>query len=168
MLDYLMSTGLAQFVSERAEMQQLLETIHMLSFSLVIGAIVVMDLRILGVSPRLPLDAYSRLVTRLAYVGFAGLIVSGAIMFLPRAEAIFFRTAFQVKMGLIVLSLLNLIWLQGAVRRLVAPGLGKVEAPGGVKAMAGLSILLWVVTIIVARFMYAIDQVIGAPRYPTL
>lgn len=164
MFDWLMTTELAYYIGSNAWTQQALETLHMTAFSAMIGAIAVLDLRLLGLGRRLPIDAYAPLVNWIAWIAMTVLVVSGLLMFMPRAESISARWAFQLKMGLLVLALANLAYIQTRVGRLAGTGGAFSPVPGGIKAMAAISLLLWVTIIIVARFMYAIDQMAGGVR----
>lgn len=162
MFQWLMTTDLAVFMSETAWAQQAMETVHMIAFSAMIGAIVIADARLLGRGRDLPVDAWWPLVNWIAWLSMLALIISGAIMFAPRAETIAMRTAFQLKMALLVLALLNLIWVQARTARLVSGGMRGVSV--SLQAMAVASMALWVAVIIVGRFMYAIDQMLDAAR----
>ena len=164
MLRWLMASDVALYIGANAWAQQALETVHMLAFSAMIGAIAVADLRLLGRGRSLPPDAWWPLVNWIAWAAMLALTVSGVLMFLPRAEPIALRTAFQIKMGLLVLALANLVYVQQRTRQLALVGGGGVQVPIALQAMAAASLLLWAATIITARFMYAIDQVLGTTR----
>jgi len=155
MLDWLGDTALARYVSDHAGAQQALETVHMTAFSLVIGAVVVLDLRLAGLSRRVPVSLLARPVFRVAWLGLAVLFVGGVITALPRAEAILTRHSFQLKMALLLLAVLNLLYLQRGVRR--HAGAWDLNAiPGSVRVLALVSILLWLSVVVVARFMYVV------------
>ena len=140
----------------------LCETFHFVGLSLLVGIVGCFDLRLLGVGKGLPVDALRRLLPWGVF-GFVlcavtgGLFVGGLGANLPGRNAFdVIRTDLwlQLKLLFIFLAGLNLLafHMTGAARAIDAVGSGD-DAPPLAKAMAGMSLLLWLGVIIFGRLI---------------
>jgi hypothetical protein len=87
----------------------LLESIHVVSITLVLGAILMLDLRLIGVAARS--NAITDMVRDLvpwALAAFIIAVITGLGLFITRASAHMNNPAFQLKLILIVLAGLNM------------------------------------------------------------
>jgi hypothetical protein len=109
--------------------------LHILGIALLVGAILPIDLRLLGLSRRGP-DA-AALATALVPVAAAGLAlaaVTGAMLFAVSAREYAANPAFLAKLGLVALGALNAL----AFRR---TGRGRRALAGAISLMAWLAAL---------------------------
>ena len=134
---------------------QTAEALHMLFFSIVIGCLVVFALRLLGLSPTIPVATFARHLIPAIWISLVVLAVTGAIMFAPRATRIPRDQLFQVKMALLAVALVSLVYLQARIRRR-ADVWDADGAPLHVKAIAALCLLVSPVIVVAARMMYAV------------
>ncbi len=130
----------------------LLEAAHVLSLGLVVGAVLFLDLRLMGVFARSESMTRAARVIPLIWIAFALALISGALMFAPAATRYLANTAFQVKLGLILLAGLNMLLLhQGAWRRLADWDEG---APPILARISGaISLLAWIAVVILGRLV---------------
>jgi len=116
--------------------------VHVLGVSLLVGAIMALDLRLLGVCRRsLPAAGAVDLLVPVAVVGAILAVPSGILLYLPDAVPLTGHLLMQVKAGLLVLGLANavafhLLWH----RRLVTWDDG---APPISRAQSVFSIAIW-------------------------
>lgn len=96
---------------------------HILSLAVFAGAIAVMDARMAGALRATAPGEVLRLARRFALLGFAGLIVSGAVLFTAEASHVALNPLFQIKAALIALGLLNVL----AFEIFLAPGVRKIK-----------------------------------------
>lgn len=167
MLEAIQSSPLSQLLtSERwlvtANSKQILETLHFAAFALQIGAVMVMSLRLLGSGRSVPVAALSRPVFWTAWLGFAAVLVTGALQFIPIAAEVFYRPSFRAKIAVLTAAIVALVWLQAQVRRGAIRWDAGEPVPGSVKLLAGISLVLWPTVIVVARLMYAFVQMASA------
>ena len=166
MLEAIQNSALSQLItSERwvvtANSKQILETLHFIAFALQIGAVVVMSLRLLGVGRSVSIGALRRPVFWTAWLGFAVVLVTGALQFAPIAAEVFYRPSFRAKIAVLTVALASLVWLQLAVLREAHAWDAGQAVPRSLKVLAGLSLALWPTVIVVARLMYAFVQMAG-------
>jgi uncharacterized membrane protein YcfT len=115
-----------------------LQIVHVLGFILLLAALVLISLRVLGLAlknqsiPDVAVDA-----TRLIWIGLALAVVSGTLMFVATPTLYFYKWAFELKMGLLVIAVI----LQTTVFRKVS----RSESPNPAFARTSvlLSLLAW-------------------------
>ena len=112
-----------------------LETIHIASFAAVFGSLMVLELRVFGAAPAVPLSPLARLAVPIALTSFAVAAIAGVLMLISSASEIVINRAFQIKLALIAIAGANAWWFH---RR------GSLVLHDGVaKAQSLLSIMLW-------------------------
>lgn len=140
------------FVATTLWAYPLLETLHSLGMALLVGALGLVNLRVIGYKAELPLLGTRELLP-IAWIGFVVNAVSGALLFTSDAVYFFDSWTFRIKMTLIVLGGLN-AWLLG--RRMFAPAraAGGDFAPStGAKLIAASSLVFWVGAIVAGRLL---------------
>jgi hypothetical protein len=128
--------------------------IHYLTMFWFIGSMAVVDLRVMGIAARK--RGLSELAAQLypwAWTGMALAIVSGFFMFATAAGDWAPDPVFHVKLVLIVLSIAFAILVQRG-----APKWGALpEIPASAKVIAAIALLLWIVTILSASEIPAME-----------
>lgn len=119
---------------------------HVLGLALLLGPILLVDLRVLGAFPALPMIPFVRAVRPFAIVGLLALGLSGAVLFAADAVALSQSGAFRLKLLLVGLGLANALGFSLLWRGV---------APVGVAArgMALSSIGLWTGAAIAGRWI---------------
>lgn len=102
MLEWLQSSSLADTISQSQTMMAALSSLHVLGLALIMSAVFGTSLRTLGaLFVSTPLSHVSRPATRLLGVGLAISVVTGFLMFMPRAEAAVENQTFRIKLALL-------------------------------------------------------------------
>jgi len=145
------ASALADFMRQSFVAYPLANTAHVLGLALLVGAIVALDLRLLGLGRALPVVPTSRFLTAIALAGLAVAVPTGLLMLAADATAVAGNPSFQLKLVLLGLALGNaLLWRRLWAGRLAGwdagpPMLGRVQAAG--------SILLWVLVVASGRMI---------------
>jgi len=127
---------------------------HIFGISLLFGAIVVLDLRLLGVWSKIPLDLMAKPTTIVAGTGFAVAIVSGPALLATKATEYIGNPFLPIKLVAIVLGVINLIVLHNlpAWKERANPEMGAAKRRQ--LAFAGsASLACWIVVISAARMI---------------
>jgi hypothetical protein len=130
------------------------ETIHVLSLALVFGSIVMVDLRLIGLTSRS--SAVSRLSAEIlpyTWVAFACAVVSGSLMFISKAHTYFYNLQFQLKFLCMALAGLNMIIFHFGVYRHVVGWDQDRRPPWPARLAGSLSIGLWIAVIFFGRWI---------------
>jgi len=118
----------------------LLESVHVLGLALLLGSILMVDLRMLGVTAGdYPLESLSAGMMRWVWLGFVLALVSGAGMFISRPSAYAANPAFQIKLVLLLVAGLNLL-------------LHKLTQITTERIAAGISLFVWVGVVLAGRW----------------
>lgn len=124
---------------------------HILGIGLLIGAIVPLDLRLMGCFRTVPLAALAPFLSRMAAAGAALAIATGAWLFTVRPAEYAANLAFLWKMGLLALALANVALQHLAFGFPGATANGRV--PAAVRMTAGASLILWLGVLLAGRWI---------------
>jgi hypothetical protein len=122
-----------------------LEVLHIVGIALLLGNLVLLELRVWGLAPELPLRALARPALSLSVAGFVLIGASGLTMFAANPGELLAKRLFVVKLGLIGLAGCNAAWFHGR---------GGLDRPDALaKAQTVLSLGIWLAVIICGRFI---------------
>lgn len=117
--------------------------VHLLGMVLLIGGIGIVDLRLIGAFPSLPLVALSRYLTPLALTGLGLMLLTGPVLFAADATALVKSATFAWKLALIGVALINAL----AFRWLWRGSSGEPVIPLRLMALASLGLWLWIASL---------------------
>jgi hypothetical protein len=150
-LHWIATTPVAEALKGSALLYMGVNASHILSIALLIGAILPLDLRLVGFCPQIPLDRIGPFLAGCAATGLALALVTGALLFTVRPAEYAGNPAFLAKLALVALGLVNVAAtrLSGAWRR----ALDKGTADGWMRLFALLSAVLWTATLLAGRWI---------------
>jgi len=130
----------------------LAESVHFIGLSLIVGTIGLFDLRLLGLGRRIPIAAMHRLIPW-GLLGFAINVVSGLSFLMTEPDQYIYNPSFHFKVLFIGTAGLNaLAFYLTCYRRVTAPG-ASLDAPRAAKAIAAISLSMWMGVIIGGRLL---------------
>jgi len=136
--DWCESTPLGDAVKQAMWSFAIVETVHIMALAVLLGTMVVIDLRLLGVGlKRMPTAELARLLSPWFWGSFFVMVVSGSCLFM--AEAIHLSTSgpFTYKMTFVLIAVAVHLTIH---RRVIASG---VDGAVLGKFAAGLSLTCW-------------------------
>jgi hypothetical protein len=151
-LEWLQFTPVGSWVAETLWAYPFLETLHTLGMALLIGSLGLINLRILGYKPNLPILGTLDLLP-LAWLGFIVNAISGTLLFTSDAVLFYSSYTFRIKMFLILLAGINAFVLSRKVFRDVRLTGSDVVPSQGIRWIARSSLLFWVGAIIAGRLI---------------
>jgi hypothetical protein len=129
------------------------EIVHFFGLCLLIGVMLVVDLRLLGFARRqLSIEAALSMLPA-AVVGLVLNIASGILFLCAHPENYWPSTAFQLKLVAVALAGANALYFKYAEAPRLAGVPAAFEADTRTKAVAALSLLLWTIVIVLGRFL---------------
>ncbi len=150
-LEWLAATPLSSGLRRSALVYMAVNAAHILSIGLLIGAILPLDLRLMGLFAPLPLAVIGPFLSRAAAVGLVGALITGFALFSVKPIEYAGNPAFLTKLGLLVLGILNatVVHAQPNWRQAV-----KGAAPAiGLRLQAGFSAAVWISAILAGRWI---------------
>jgi hypothetical protein len=148
------ATALAGALRRSVWAYPLVNTAHILGVALLVGAIVPLDLRLLGAWRSVPLYAIWRVLTRTASAGLVLASVFGALLFITRATEYAASNLFVSKMVIVGAGAANALLLHIVLpnkRLRSASATGKL--PGRVQLASGLSLAAWLTALTLGRLV---------------
>lgn len=129
----------------------LVNAIHIAAIGLLLGSIVTLDLRLLGLFRSHPVAHLAPPLVRVAVLGFLGAAITGMLLFSTRPTAYLENPAFLAKVALIGAGLLNVAILR-LTPRWVEISDGR-QVPLVVRAAASVSLLVWLGAVLAGRWI---------------
>lgn len=144
-LETLSQTSLVQWTAASDWGYPIVLTSHAIGMALVVGILLMFDLRVLGLGASISFDAI-RSYFRVVWVGLAVNVLSGTLLFLANYTAFLHNTAFLTKLSLLVVA--------GFGTGLLARDMSHAHTPTRrAKIIAWLCIALWLGAIIAGRIV---------------
>ena len=133
------------WIASNAYAYPLLEAVHIAGIALLLGNLVLLELRVWGAARELPLPALARWTVTLALSGFALVAASGLLMFASQPQELLANRAFVIKIGLVMLAGCNAAWFHAR---------GGIARPDAIaRAQTALSSGIWIAAIIAGRWI---------------
>ena len=129
----------------------LVNAAHILGIGMLVGAILPLDLRLLGLFGHVPLGVIAPFLSRAAATGALLAIVTGLWLFSVKPVEYITNAAFLSKVALLVLALAN-VTVQHANRHFASAVAGGVLRPA-VRLTALSSIVLWLSVLVAGRWI---------------
>ena len=127
---------------------------HITGLALLFGAIVPLDLRLMGFWRSVSLSALSRVLVPVAIFGLVTALLTGAFMFSSQAVKYSGMGIFQIKLGLIAAATMNALFLHRTATWGTALTAEPTERIYPRLAVSGaLSIVLWLSALLCGRFI---------------
>ena len=155
LLKALEATSVATAIAEGESLFPWIESIHVLAITLVVGTIMIVDLRLLGVA------SLDRAVTRLTrdvlpctWTAFAVAAISGGLLFSSKATTYGHNFYFQVKLVFLVLAGINMVIFHlFSSRGIERWGSSAAATPLPAKIAGAISLLVWMGVVTFGRWV---------------
>ncbi len=122
-----------------------LEVVHIVGIALLLGNLVILEMRVFGRGAALPLRELARLSVSIALTGFALAAASGLAMFATQPGELLSNRAFTIKMLLLMAAGCNAAWFHGR------DSLGRLDTLA--RCQMVVSTLLWLAVITCGRWI---------------
>lgn len=148
-LVWLESTALATWIRESSSLLAYpgVISLHAVGLAVMVGLSTMIDFRLLGFAPGLPLAGMQSLY-RWIWIGFWVNAVSGVGLLIASATTMLVNPLFYTKMGLIALSMITVVLINRAA---FAPGNTSSGVTRRARTLAITSLVLWAATIVTGR-----------------
>lgn len=151
-MEWLESTALAEWVRTSLVGYPFVLTAHSIGMAIMVGLVAVVDLRLVGWFQRIPYAALDK-VLRVAWYGLAVNVISGAALFTSQAVAYSTSPVYLLKMLMVLLGSVLAAYMQPILRRDAAGWAAGTPAPGQLRMLARLSLVIWLLAIVTGRFV---------------
>jgi hypothetical protein len=129
-----------------------LEILHFLGLSLLLGSMLVVDLRLCGMLRQIDIHAVHKLLPWAA-LGFIFNFSSGVLFFLGDPARYSVNIGFQIKMILILIAGLNALWFFWKVNPEIRHWDTHADTPAAAKVVAVVSLGAWFAVLLLGRLI---------------
>lgn len=153
-LDWLQQTGLAVHIRDSLFAFPLIESTHVIGLTLVFGTIAIIDLRLLGLaSTNRSFQRLAADILKWTWMAFAVSAATGSLMFITNAAVYYHNAYFRAKIALLFLAAINMLVFELTTRRTVAQWDRDASAPPLGRAVAAVSLVIWISVIVAGRMI---------------
>lgn len=122
-----------------------LEVVHIVGIALLLGNLVLLELRVFGLGAALPVKDLARLSLSVALCGFGLVAASGLLMFATQPAELLSNRLFTLKMLLLMLAGCNAAWFHGR------GSLARLD--GLARAQMLVSTVVWLAVVVCGRWI---------------
>ena len=131
----------------------LVEVVHIIGFAVLVGSVVMFDMRVLGLSKNIAVTDLARHLLTWSLAALLLIVPAGLMMFSAHPHDFASNSIFILKLCLIATAGLNAVLFHVGVYRSVNQWNTTVGAPGIAKCQALLSIALWLTVVLCGRLL---------------
>ena len=129
-----------------------IETLHVIALVTVVGTIMVMDLRLLGLAGnKVAVTKMSKDTLPWTWAAFVLAALTGTLMWISKASTYMINPYFLWKMGFLAAAGLNMLYFHFKTYQTVDEWDSTAAIPTGAKVAAALSLLLWLAVVFFGR-----------------
>lgn len=129
----------------------LVNAAHIMAIGMLFGSILALDLRLLGLFEKVPLQTVAVFLSRMAGKGVALAVLTGLCLFSVKPTEYIQNTAFLAKLGLVALGIVNALVVHVTPGWRAAVTQGSISAPLRVSAV--ISLAIWISAIVAGRWI---------------
>jgi hypothetical protein len=151
--EWLQNTSLAQAIGQSADLFPFFESLHVLSITLMMGTIALVDLRLMGVLYReRPVSKILHETLPLTVAAFIVAVITGTLMFITHAVQYMQNGPFVAKMVLMAAAGVNILFFHGVTQRTIGQWDRGKPVTSAVIA-GGISLILWIAVLACGRWI---------------
>lgn len=145
-------SNLGTTIAESTWMFPTIETIHVIALVTVLGTIMIMDLRMIGVASRdVAVTQLSKDTLPWTWAGFVLAAITGSLLFVSKATSYVANPYFLWKLVMLSLAGINMMYFHFITYRTVEHWDLDPSVPKMVKVAGGLSLLFWLAVVFFGR-----------------
>ena len=147
------ASALAVAMRQSLWLYPIVEIVHLAGIALLFGSIAMLDLRLLGLSRRIPVRRLAAHILPFTAGAFVLIVPSGLMMFIAHASDFIQNEVFALKIGLILAAGANAAVFHAGAFRTAAAWDADIMPPLAARLAGGLSLLLWLSVIACGRLL---------------
>lgn len=151
-INWVGSTDLSYWVTSGAWTWPIMETMHFFGMSLLLGSLLVIDLRLMGFFKRISIHTAHKLLPY-AFIGFGINLVTGILFYFGDPWRYTINISFRIKMLLVLLAGINALLFYFLIDKKIPSWEAHGSTPGLAKAIGFSSLGLWFGVLILGRLI---------------
>jgi len=153
-LEAIGNSSIGTYMAENPAAFPWTESVHVMATTLVIGSILIVDLRLIGVaSTSYPISRLTKALLPLTWIAFAIALITGSLLFTSQPVTYYGNFAFRMKMALLLAAGFNMLVFHLLTMRGIALWDRDAPVPAAARIAGLLSIGIWVLVVIFGRWI---------------
>jgi hypothetical protein len=152
MVDWILNTSLNAWIMNTVWAWPLCETLHFFGLSMLMGSLLIIDLRLLGFFRNISMQATHQLLPWV-FVGFGINLTTGLLFLVGDPERYIVHTGFRLKMLLVIVAGLNALWFFLRINQPMRAWASHADTPLEAKLIGGFSLICWFAVLILGRLI---------------
>jgi len=149
---WLHDTSFGTVIRESTWAEPIIETVHVLTLTVFLGFVILLDLRLLDLAFRhTPVSRIFRHLNPWLFAAFAVMLVTGITLFAGDPVLFYSTIFFKLKMIMLVLAALNVVVFNLTLGRTLEQWDVLAQTPRGAKITGLLSLVLWISVVACGR-----------------
>ncbi len=149
---WLHDTSFGTLIRESTWAEPIIETIHVLTLTVFLGFVILLDLRLLDLTlRRTPVSTVFRQLNPWLFGAFAIMLVTGLSLFAGDPVLFYGTIFFKLKMIMLLAAALNVVVFNLTLGRRLVQWDGRPVTPAGAKVTGILSLVLWISVVACGR-----------------
>lgn len=149
---WLHDTPFGTLIRESTWAEPIIETIHVLTLTVFLGFVILLDLRLLDLTlRRTPVSTVFRQLNPWLFGAFAIMLVTGLSLFAGDPVLFYGTIFFKLKMIMLLAAALNVVVFNLTLGRRLVQWDGRPVTPAGAKLTGILSLVLWISVVACGR-----------------
>lgn len=144
--------AISEWVTSTVWLWPLMEIIHFIGLSLLLGALIVIDLRLAGFFRQISLAATHKLLP-FVFLGFGLNLVTGVLFFIGDPMRYSANIGFKIKMILVIIAGLNSVWYYRKISPLLHTWGPNADTSTLAKTIALISLGCWTGVLLLGRLI---------------
>ncbi len=149
---WILDTWVSQWVLSTPWAWPIAEILHFMGLSILLGAMLIIDIRLAGFWRDISLNAMRRLIPWAA-LGFAINLITGTLFFFGDPERYVANIGFRLKMLLVLIAGLNIIWFKLKIDPDLSSWSADQDSTTQAKAVAYISLICWFGVLLFGRLI---------------
>jgi hypothetical protein len=149
---WILGTSINAWVLNTPWAWPIMETLHFMGLSILLGSMLIIDIRLAGYWRGIAVSAVHRLLPW-AVLGFGINLITGVMFFFGDPERYVANIGFKIKMVLVVIAGLNAIWFKLKIDPDMANWSADQDSTAQAKAVAYISLISWFGVLLFGRLI---------------
>lgn len=151
--EWLEASALAVYIRQSHMLYPVIELVHILGFVFLVGSAFLFDLRLLGISKKIPVSDLARHLLPWSRRSLLLVIPSGLFLFMSEATALSSNRILGIKLILICLAFTNAGYFHRYTLKTISAWDHLQPTPRAARAAGIISLLLWTGVLTCGRFL---------------
>jgi hypothetical protein len=155
-IDWIENSALGIWMIDSLWAYPIILSTHAVGMSIVVGTIVMLDLRLLGYAKTAPISSFKSMFV-VTWLGVTLNLLSGIALFCSDPAQFLFHPVFLTKIALMISGVVSFYFLWRELGKYYVAAGVEIESSGKIKLLAHLTLIIWFTVIVSGRLIAYVE-----------